>query len=96
MASKVNVTTAGEPRPLIAIFPNVSTLHKHGQRSSSFPEIHRACNVGILCCLNFNNMLDVVIFRINFNTKQYDKCKLVLKFNHLVTIAKLFNKEVVH
>ena len=53
MASKVNVTTAGEPRPLIAIFPNVSTLHKHGQTSSSFAEIHRPSKVGIFVLLKY-------------------------------------------
>ena len=52
--------------------------------------------LAFLHCLNIENKLDVVIGHINFNAKHYDKCKLALKFNQLVTIAKLFNKEVVH
>ena len=81
------MTTAGEPRPLIAIFPNVSTLHKHGQRSSSFSEIHRAGNVGIFVLLKFENNSDVVI---NFNTKYYDNCNCALKCIQLVNIPNLF------
>ena len=64
MASKVNVTIAGEPRPLIAIFPNVSTLQKHGQRSLSFLET--LAMLAFLYCLNIENKLDVVIDHINF------------------------------
>ena len=52
--------------------------------------------LAFLHCLNIENKLDVVIGHINFNVKHYDKCKFALKFNQLVTIAKLFNKEVVH
>ena len=73
MASKVNVTTAGEPRPLIVRFLNISTLHKHGQRSSSFLEIHEACNVGIFVLLKFENKSDAMIGHINFNAKHTDK-----------------------
>ena len=79
MASKVNVTIAGEPRPLIAYsptFPHSTIMVKEVRVFSKYTEL---AMLAFLHCLNIENKLDVVIGHINFNAKHYDKCKLAFK-----------------
>ena len=64
-------------------------------RQSSFSVIHKFGDIDIFVLLKIENKLDVAISQMNFISKQYDKCKFVLKFVSLVTIPEFISIEVV-
>ena len=60
---------------------------------TSFPVIHKFDNVGIFYYFNFENLMDIVISYLNFNSKHYDKCTLVVQLISLVNTSNLFSLE---
>ena len=62
---------------------------------SSFPIIHKVCNVGIFVLLIFENKMNREINDFNYISKHYGKCRSALKLIRLLTVYNLFPLEVV-
>ena len=57
---------------------------------ASFPVRHKIDNIGIFVLLKYENKLDNIAHHWNYHSKNYDKCKFLLKLIQVEAISNFF------